>query len=371
MQPTVPTRARNGGDPPQASLHRALRCARQGWPVHPLAPGRKTPAANCADCQGSRHTHDGCACLAEGRPCHGFYAATLDEERIRRWWGSNPNYGVGVACGPAGLVVIDIDAHTTRLADRDRLLPGIAIPDTIDLTGLESGFHTIAVLAALHEEPSPADDDTTLRVRTPSGGLHVWYRTRPGHRMLSSTGAGKKRALAWQVDVRGLGGYIVTPGTVTAGGTYAVQDGARVPRLLPTWLSAELERTGHREPPVVASTAPVAVPSRAAQAISRARGLRGSTTGSALDRTIATVLADVHACAAVPEGASFSEKLNRAAFTMGGLVAAGRLSVQAAEDHLTAAAEHARPGQARRAHGIIRSGMAAGHQRPLHTGGHT
>ncbi|MFJ6776466.1 DNA primase, partial [Kitasatospora sp. NPDC091257] len=22
-------------------------CAAQGWPVHPLAPGRKTPPANC------------------------------------------------------------------------------------------------------------------------------------------------------------------------------------------------------------------------------------------------------------------------------------------------------------------------------------
>ncbi len=25
--------------------------ARRGWPVHPLAPGRKTPAANCTNCR--------------------------------------------------------------------------------------------------------------------------------------------------------------------------------------------------------------------------------------------------------------------------------------------------------------------------------
>ncbi|MGR6998705.1 bifunctional DNA primase/polymerase [Yinghuangia aomiensis] len=101
----------------------------------------------------------------------------------------------------------------------------------------------------MHQKPSPADDATTLRVRTLSGGMHVWYRSRPGHRMLSSTGAGKSRALAWQVDVRGVGGYIVTPGTVTPNGTYTVEPGTTMPRMLPAWLSAELDRTGHCEPP--------------------------------------------------------------------------------------------------------------------------
>ncbi|MCZ4610316.1 DNA primase, partial [Streptomyces sp. Lzd4kr] len=32
------------------SLAVARWCARRGWPVHPLAAGRKTPAANCASC---------------------------------------------------------------------------------------------------------------------------------------------------------------------------------------------------------------------------------------------------------------------------------------------------------------------------------
>jgi hypothetical protein len=73
-------------------------------------------------------------------------------------------------------VVIDIDAHGTEPPARDRILPGIPIGDQVDLAGLANGFHTLAVLAALRGQQSPADDTTTLRVRTPSGGLHVWGR---------------------------------------------------------------------------------------------------------------------------------------------------------------------------------------------------
>lgn len=168
------TGARPSGIP--RSLATARWCAGRGWPVHPLAPGRKTPAGNCASCRESGHTYVACGCPAAGRWCHGFRAATLDSTRIEQWWGAHPGLGVGVACGPAGLVIIDVDAHERQLPDRNRLLPGIGIADGVDLTGLADGFHTIGLLAALRGATSPADDETTLRVRTPSGGLHVWYR---------------------------------------------------------------------------------------------------------------------------------------------------------------------------------------------------
>lgn len=127
---------------------------------------------------------------------------------------------MGVATGPAGLVVIDVDAHACELPDRDRLLPGVGICAGVDLTGPANGFHTLGVLAVLRGAASPADDESTLRVRTPSGGLHVWYRNDGGHHWQCSSGSGGGRALAWQVDVRAHGGYIVAPGTVTPAGIY-------------------------------------------------------------------------------------------------------------------------------------------------------
>nr|WP_308460840.1 bifunctional DNA primase/polymerase [Streptomyces sp. Ru71] len=337
-------------------------CAGRGWPVHPLAPGRKTPAGNCPACRDPGHTHQGCRCPAEGRWCHGFRSATLDFARIEQWWGANPRFGVGISCGPAGLVVVDVDAHARHLPDRQRLLPGIAISDTVDLTGLANGFHTLGVLAALRGATSPAQDETTLRVRTPSGGLHVWYRAPRRHRWQSSAGSGAGRALAWQVDIRAHGGYIVAPGTVTEAGAYEPVGQARDPAPLPDWLARELERTGHLPPAHV--PAPRPVPPRARQAVLAAGGGH-----SPAERALGALLAEVAACASVPQGAGFTEKLNRAAYTAGGLVAAGLLGEEAALAALTRAAAHARPGQKRRYSAVIRGGMNAGRSRPLSLGG--
>ncbi|MFD8978918.1 bifunctional DNA primase/polymerase [Streptomyces sp. NPDC059564] len=345
---------------PVDGLRLARWCVAGGWPVLPLTPGRKTPAANCRDCATPGHTHSGCPCLPAGRWCHGFHAATLDGRRIERWWGRTPSPGVGVACGPAGLVVIDIDAHFGELPPRDRILPGIPVGEHIDLSGLTTGYQSLAVLAALRGHTSPAEDASTLRVRTPSGGMHVWYGVTDGRRWQCSTGSGR-RALAWQVDVRAHGGYIIAPGTTTTAGTYRPVGTALRPAPLPAWLAEELRRTGHLAEPAAAT--PRRVPPRARQAVLAA--------GGGLDRTsrlLAALLSDVAACSQLPEGVGFTEKLNRAAYTLGGLAAAGHLTDSAAEQALRETAEAARPGQDRRAGQIIRSGMTAGAQRPLHLG---
>lgn len=154
----------------------AMWCASKGWPVHPLAPGRKTPAANCPSCREHNHPPQSCPCTAEGKWCHGFHAATTESARLRAWWGEDQWLGVGVSCGPAGLVVLDVDAHSTQVPDRNRLLPGIAIPEGVNLAGLASGFDTLALLAAYRGQTDPCQDEHTLRVRTPSGGLHIWYQ---------------------------------------------------------------------------------------------------------------------------------------------------------------------------------------------------
>ncbi|MFI2765663.1 bifunctional DNA primase/polymerase [Streptomyces echinatus] len=344
----------------ELSLATASWCARRGWPVHPLTPGCKIPAANCGDCRTTPHPPETCPCHAAGRWCHGFYAATLDQRRIAQWWGRHPEFGVGVACGPAGLVVIDVDAHADHPPSRDRILPGIPIGDHVDLTGLANGFHTLAVLAALRRQPSPADDTTTLRVRTPSGGLHVWYRATGRRRWLCSSGSSPGRALAWQVDVRAHGGYIVAPNTVSHQGTYTAVGDVREPAPLPGWLAQELERTGHLPAPHI--PAPRPVPPRAQQAVLAATGGRDRSPS-----LLACVLAPVEACGQVPEGAAFSDTLNRAAYTLGGLIAACRLPEDEAVQVLKQTATAARPGQERRIEQIISSGLTAGRERPLHS----
>ncbi|MEV7616908.1 bifunctional DNA primase/polymerase [Streptomyces sp. NPDC089799] len=361
---------------PTPAPHAVARwCAEQGWPVHPLAPLLKTPPKNCVLCRADGHRAAGCPCIPVGRWCHGFHAATTDPARIDGWWRPNPGFGVAVATGAAGLVVVDVDAHDGEVPPRDRILPGIGIADTVDLTGLANGFHTLAVLAALRGAPDPAEDENTLRVRTPSGGLHLWYRAGAGRTWLCSTGSSRGRALAWQVDVRAEGGYIVAPGTVTEAGRYEAVGPCRTPAELPEWLAGELIRTGHLAPSGApegpsrgverpAAAPGPAAPSRARQAVQAAGGGRERAAA-----VLSTVLAEVAECGRQSEGAGFSEKLNRAAYTVGGLVAAGHLGAAEGERALQDVADHVRPGQQARARQIIAGGMTAGQSKPLYTGG--
>ncbi|WP_275884396.1 bifunctional DNA primase/polymerase [Streptomyces sp. FXJ1.172] len=344
--------------PPQAV---ARWCAAQGWPVHPLAPGRKTPVRNCPACSRRRHQPAACPCLPAGRPCHGFRAATADPVLVERWWADNPSAGVGVACGPAELVVIDIDAHQAPFPDRAHLLAGIPIPEQVRLDGLASGFDTLALLAAYRGETSPAEDGNTLRVRTPSGGLHVWYRNPDSSvRYRCSTGSARHTALAWQVDVRADGGYIVAPGTRTPRGVYRAEGTTRHPAVLPEWLQRELRRTGHLIEPRSSAVASTDGP--------LPRGLGRSRAGS-VQQLIDPLIALVAQCAAAPEGTGFSEKLNRAAYTAGGLVGSGHLHHAAVRDRLLRVAHYARPRQQARNEKIVDHALAVGAVRPLHLKG--
>ncbi|MFF4369410.1 bifunctional DNA primase/polymerase [Streptomyces sp. NPDC001594] len=341
----------------------ALWFAARGYPVHPLTPGAKTPAPNCAHCRENRHPAGECPCTGRGGWCHGFHAATTDPAVITRWWRQEPRFGVGVSCGPAGLVVIDVDNHPAPVPDRQRLLPGIHIDARVDLTGLSNGYHTLALLAAYRSRPDPAQDAATLRVRTPSGGLHIWYRAPlAGPAFRSSSGSGSRAALAWQVDVRATGGYIVAPTTRTPQGTYQALPGARTPAPLPLWLNAELTRTGHARPPRPAATptVPSTPPARTPAPLRR---------GDDAHRILAPLLGAVRDCARTPSGTAFSEKLNRAAFTAGGLAAGGHLTEAECTGLLTEAADAARPAQSRRNRLVIESALRAGSNRPIHPKG--
>jgi hypothetical protein len=69
-------------------LAAALAYASRGWPVFPVASGGKVPA------------------IKGGRGCND---ATTDPATIREWWQRLPGANIGLACGPADLVVVDVD----------------------------------------------------------------------------------------------------------------------------------------------------------------------------------------------------------------------------------------------------------------------
>lgn len=342
----------------------AAWCARRGWPVFPLRAGHKTPRPGCGRCRLSStqyvpHAAAGCPCIEQGRWCHGFYAATVEPERIDRWWSEQPVPGVGVSTGAAGLVVVDVDCHVDGPVEAERVLPGFEVSEE-DARRVRTGLDTLMLLARLAEGPEAVEDMRTLTVQTPSGGLHLWFTAPRNTRWASSAGGDHDgRALGWQLDVRAQGGYIVAPGTRTDAGVYRALGDVRVPALLPSWLAGALQRTGH-----LLGSAPRP---RAAGVPNLARRIAAPQSESAWASAVATTaLAQVAECERLSEGSGWSSKLNRAAFTMGGLVAAGLVPSDAeARTALFEAAVQARPNREREAHRIIQSGLVAGQRRPL------
>ncbi|MFK0047943.1 bifunctional DNA primase/polymerase [Streptomyces sp. NPDC090741] len=357
-------------------VHVARWCAAQGWPVFPLAPGGKVPMPGCQRCRHSSSAHEahpavGCPCLEAGRWCHGFYAATLDAALITRWW-ADRRRGVGVSTGPARLVVIDADRHTTTPPAHTLLLPGVAL--SLQETGsVRDGVDVLRLLARRSGQPDPATGALTLTVATPSGGLHLWFRAPARTRWCSSNGGDHRgRRLGWQLDVRATGGLVVAPGTTTAAGAYRIVGPARSPALLPTWLAGQLTATGHLLDERAPDAGETKVPNRARAAAARAAGHHQAGRGGGgggqrwAQQTAETVLAAVVDCGWLPEGAGWSAAVNRAAYTLGGLIAGGHITEPAAYAALLEAALTARPAKRAAALGIIRSGLAAGARRALH-----
>lgn len=98
--------------PQVALLAAALAAADRGWHVHPLRPGAKTPAL---------HGEERCPRTGECTGGHRRWEqrATTDPKRIERAWAHAP-YNIGIATGPSGLVVVDLDmpkGGTTTVVD--------------------------------------------------------------------------------------------------------------------------------------------------------------------------------------------------------------------------------------------------------------
>ena len=349
------------------SIEVAHWCARQGWPVHPLQPKGKIPMPGCSRCRNAHpdhvpHTAGDCGCLSRGLWCHGFHAATREPTLIDRWWGGNPQMGVGISTGPAGLLVVDLDCHAdTPPSDLSAVLPAFSVPEEL-LQAVRNGLDAFHVLSQALDGEEFTDGERTLVVRTPSGGMHLYFRTPRQTIWRCSTGGNLKGvALGWQMDVRAHGGYIIAPGTRVETGSYGPVGSCRRPALLPGWLAGALERTGHlltAKPP--AQRHPQ-VPNRARMATTSP-----ATTSAWAAQVTSTALSNVADCASLSEGSGWHAKVNRAAYTLGGLVAAGFIASQTdAETALLEAALHARPERRRQALSIIQSGLVAGQRQPL------
>ncbi|MHC0431584.1 bifunctional DNA primase/polymerase [Streptomyces sp. O3] len=319
--------------------------------MHPLAPGLKVPVRGCDRCSpGTAERpnpayveHDGraCLCLSEGRACHGVLAATTDADRIAAWWARTPAAGVGVAAGTSGLVILDVDCHGGDVpSDPERLLPGVELLDDIAPGSVLDGRDVLALLVEARRATLPGCAPETLTVRTPSGGVHYWFRAPAGTQWRPQAGA-----LGWQLDVRAGASYAVAPGTVTHSGAYTVLGDCRTVAELPVWLARDLDRTGHRvrpeRPRIVLPWHP-------------------RTMGSGY--VSAAVEAELRVVAEAPSGTR-NDTLNRAAYNLGTLCGAGRLDLAQVADVLADAARHAGLPE-REAAAAIRSGLAAGERHP-------
>ena len=182
-------------------LEQALQYAKQGWSTFPLQPGAKVPFA------GSR----------------GFRDASRDEAVLHEWFTfkDTTDCNLGLATGK-GLVVIDVDPKN----------------------GGEDGLREL-----LEEYGTDWGVFATYTVSTPSGGRHYYFRAIAA-RSCSPRIRGKRYK---GVDIRGDGGFVVSPPSQIGDRTYKVLGDNEVLDA-PDWLlepggadREEVEFDGRRE----------------------------------------------------------------------------------------------------------------------------
>ncbi|MCC7316499.1 MAG: bifunctional DNA primase/polymerase [Planctomycetes bacterium] len=173
-----------------------LALAMNGWPVHPIRG--KIPVLNDWP-----------------------QKATTDHERISRWWTNGyAGYNVGIVCGTkSGLVIIDIDPRNDG---------------NISLFQLEAKYG-----------PLPRE---TIRVRTPSGGEHI-YLAHPGGKFVVKSLTSLMGFPG--IDVRGDGGQVAAPPSVGANGHKYdwISEHSALAQIPPRWLPllSSLSRTNRQK----------------------------------------------------------------------------------------------------------------------------
>jgi hypothetical protein len=286
----------------ERALGTALEYARRGWPVLPChAP---TPYGRCS-CG-----HHQCSSVGKHpRLQHGLREASSDETTVARWWARWPDANVAVLTGAvSGLVVIDVDRR-------------------------HGGDHTLEELVARHGRLP-----RTATVQT-GDGVHLYF-AHPGQRIANDSGQRLGRGL----DVRADGGYVLAPPSLHASGRrYLRLEPMNFIAPLPTWMIEELTRERINASPAVSrGTLPV-------------NGDASAWAHTALELEVRRVASAV-------EGAR-NTTLNRAAFSLGQIVAGGLLDRAAVETALADAAHHIGLSE-REAKLTIQSGLDAGSRTP-------
>ncbi|MGW7365505.1 bifunctional DNA primase/polymerase [Streptomyces sp. NPDC054841] len=179
------------------ALAHALSAAERGLPVIPLS-ATKLPALP------SPHRRDPQPVFCRGE-CgllgHGVYDATADPAAVRALFAAAPwATGYGIACGrpPHHLIGVDLDTKSAA-------------------TGGTDSVAALRQLALQHLFTVPE----TVTVITPSGGRHLWLTGPPDVVVPNSASR-----LAPGIDIRGAGGYLVGPGSVSAHGAYQLAPGS-------------------------------------------------------------------------------------------------------------------------------------------------
>ncbi|TLQ44950.1 bifunctional DNA primase/polymerase [Streptomyces marianii] len=179
------------------ALAHALSAAERGLPVLPLSPTKlpALPSPHRLDPEPAR-------CRGEcGLPGHGVHDATADPAAVRALFSAAPwATGYGIACGrpPHHLIGVDLDTRTAA-------------------GGATDSAAALRQLALRHLFTIPE----TVTVITPSGGRHLWLTGPPDVVVPNSASR-----LAPGIDIRGAGGYLVGPGSVSAHGAYRLAPGS-------------------------------------------------------------------------------------------------------------------------------------------------
>ncbi len=293
---------------PLPRLAAALSAAQRGWPVFPLHPYSKYPAVRDWERR-----------------------ATCDPDQITRWFLAAP-HNIGIACGPARIVVLDLDAARGHP------------PPQWAGHGVAHGRDVLRLLAAQAGQPDPVH---TYTVATPSG-QHRYFHA-PADRELRNTTGDTGAGLGWLIDTRASGGAIIAAGSVRRiDGTlrrYRVLRDVD-PIDLPPWLLTSLT------PPPAPPRAPTPLPA----------------PGPRLDAYIRAVLDSETAAVARAAPGTRAHTLFCAAARLGELVGAGVLDQTAATEALLAAATATDTPEApfthREAASHINNGITRGRRNP-------
>ena len=142
-------------------LEAALAYASRGWPVFPCGENKHPLTTN------------------------GYLDASVDPAVIARWWAAKPDAHVAVACGAAGIFVVDLDEDEAKGKRGGEVFRQFC----------DTRQHHAAVVA-----------------RTPRGGRHLFFL-----QPLEDDAVGSHNDWLSGVDVKGVGGYVLLPSPASHG----------------------------------------------------------------------------------------------------------------------------------------------------------